>query len=76
MSLTSFHRHFKAVTGCTPLACQKHLRLIEARGQITAKASGVTAAAIACGYASVSQFSREYKRMFGKPPSRDELAAG
>lgn len=31
----------------------------------------ITSAAMAVGYESSSQFSREYKRLFGKPPLRD-----
>lgn len=73
MSTTSFHRHFKAVTGTSPLAYQRHVRLLDARRQLAAGASDVTVAAFACGYASASQFSREYKRMFGVPPVRDAL---
>jgi AraC-like DNA-binding protein len=73
MSTTSFHRHFKAVTATSPLAYQRHVRLLDARRRLAAGASDVTVAAFACGYASASQFSREYKRMFGVPPVRDVL---
>ena len=74
MSATSFHRHFKAVTGYSPLAYQRHIRLIDARRLIATGATSVTRAAFATGYASASQFSREYKRLFGVPPVRDALA--
>ena len=70
MSVTSFHRHFKAVTAYSPLAYQRHLRLIEAQRLIASGTTDVTRAAFATGYASSSQFSREYKRMFGMPPIR------
>ncbi len=71
MSATSLHRHFKAVTGYSPLAYQRYLRLLEARRLLLASAAPVTSTAFTVGYASASQFSREYKRMFGEPPVRD-----
>ena len=71
MSVTSFHRHFKAVTAHSPLAYQRSLRLLEARRRLASDAARVTGVALECGYASPSQFSREYKRMFGVPPVRD-----
>ena len=70
MSVTSFHRHFKAVTALSPLAYQRHLRLLHAQQLVASGAASVTAAAFATGYASASQFSREYKQMFGLPPAR------
>ena len=71
MSATSLHRHFKAVTGYSPLAYQRYLRLLEARRLLLASAAPVTSTAFTVGYASASQFSREYKRRFGEPPVRD-----
>ena len=71
MSVTSFHRHFKAVTAHTPLAYQRHIRLLDARRRLASGSMNVTATAFAIGYASASQFSREYKRTFGVPPVRD-----
>lgn len=71
MSATSFHRHFKGVTGHSPLAYQRQLRLLDARRLLASGAINVTRAAFEKGYASCSQFSREYKRMFGIPPIRD-----
>lgn len=73
MSLTSFHRHFKAVTGYSPLAFQRHIRLLEARRLLAAGGVSVSRVAYAVGYVSPSQFSREYKTMFGGPPA-DDLA--
>ena len=70
MSSSAFHQHFKAVTATTPLQYQKELRLLEAR-HLMAAGRSVTAAAFEVGYASSSQFSREYVRKFGVPPSRD-----
>lgn len=75
MSVTSLHRHFKAVTGHSPLAYQRYLRLLEARRLILA-GSPVTSTAFAVGYASASQFSREYRRLFGQPPVSDARDSG
>lgn len=71
MSLTTFHRHFKAITSMTPVQFQKQLRLIEARRLMLAEGSAVSRAAFDVGYESVSQFTREYGRMFGASPRRD-----
>jgi AraC-like DNA-binding protein len=70
MSPASFHRHFRTATAMSPLQYQKSLRLQEARRLILA-GRDVAAAGFAVGYESASQFSREYARLFGSPPSRD-----
>jgi AraC-like DNA-binding protein/uncharacterized cupin superfamily protein len=70
MSASSFHDHFKAVTGTTPLQYQKDLRLIEAHALLTTMNQTVADAAFAVGYESPNQFSRDYSRKFGMPPSR------
>lgn len=71
MSVSSFHKHFKSVTLTTPLQYQKDLRLTEARRLLHAGRSTVSTAAFDVGYESPSQFSREYSRKFGVPPSAD-----
>lgn len=71
MSVSAFHQHFKAVTASSPLQYQKELRLLEARRRLRAGGSSVAAAAFEVGYESASQFSREYVRKFGYPPSRE-----
>ena len=71
MSLSSFHQHFRAVTSLSPLQFQKQLRLIEARRLMTSEGASASNAAFKVGYESVSQFNREYRRMFGMPPVRD-----
>lgn len=71
MSVSTFHRHFRAATSMTPVQWQKALRLREARSQLLTGAVGVAAAAYAVGYGSASQFSREYRRAFGRPPGKD-----
>lgn len=71
MSTSSFHQHFRQTTTLSPLQFQKQLRLIEARRQMLADGTSVSSAAYAVGYESVPQFTREYGRLFGKPPARD-----
>lgn len=71
MSPSSFHQHFRAVTSLSPLQFQKQLRLIEARRLLVSEGVSASAAAFAVGYESVSQFTREYGRMFGLPPAKD-----
>ncbi|MFT0621848.1 AraC family transcriptional regulator N-terminal domain-containing protein [Ectopseudomonas guguanensis] len=74
MSLSSFHHHFRNQTSLTPLQFQKQLRLIEARRLMTGEGATASSAAFAVGYESVSQFSREYRRLFGLPPARDSIS--
>lgn len=71
MSVSSFHRHFKAVTGLSPLAYHKQMRLREARLRLLASPGAVASVAFSVGYESASQFTREYTRQFGLPPARD-----
>lgn len=71
MSVSAFHRQFKALTSYTPLQYQKQLRLLEARRLMVAHGANVETAAFEVGYESPSQFSREYARLFGAPPKRD-----
>ena len=71
MSASTLHEHFKAVTAMSPLQYQKQLRLQEARRLILAQALEPRRPGIRVGYESPSQFSREYKRIFGAPPARD-----
>lgn len=74
MSGSSFHTHFKSVTGTTPLQYQKDLRLIEARALLTGRRHGVSEIAYIVGYESPTHFTRDYSRKFGTPPSRDGTA--
>jgi transcriptional regulator GlxA family with amidase domain len=73
MSVSSFHEHFRSVTGTTPLQYQKDLRLIEARKFLASGGQPVSMAAYAVGYESPTHFSRDYARKFGTPPSRDAM---
>ncbi|MBD5640980.1 MAG: AraC family transcriptional regulator [Desulfovibrio sp.] len=71
MSVSTFHRHFKQITGMSPLQYHKQLRLYEAQRLMLAENEHASGAALAVGYESVTQFSREYRRLFGAPPGRD-----
>jgi AraC-like DNA-binding protein len=71
MSVSAFHRHFKTVTSLSPLQFQKQLRLLQARTLLLTGAGTATSVAFSVGYESTTQFSREYARLFGLPPSRD-----
>jgi AraC-like DNA-binding protein len=75
MGASSFHRHFREVTSLSPLQFQKHLRLIEARRLMMSEGASASVAAFKVGYESVSQFTREYRRLFGLSPVRDTKAA-
>jgi len=71
MSVSGFHHHFKAVTAMSPLQFQKQLRLQEARRLMLGEHLDAASAGLRVGYEDASQFSREYKRLFGQPPMRD-----
>lgn len=72
MSVSAFHRNFLAVTAMSPIQFQKQLRLQHARLQLAAAdADDIGAVSRRVGYGSLSQFSREYRRQFGIPPSQD-----
>jgi AraC-like DNA-binding protein len=71
MSVTSFHRHFRGVTSMTPIQYQQRIRLQAARSRLMSSGEDVATVGLAVGYDSASQFSREYRRLFGAPPGRD-----
>lgn len=71
MSVAAYYRHFKTITHMTPIQYQKQLRLIRARWLLIFEPSDVAIVAFSVGYESASQFSREYARLFGRPPARD-----
>jgi AraC-like DNA-binding protein len=71
MSPSTFHQHFRALTAMSPLQYQKWLRLHEARRLRLTERLDAATAALQVGYESPSQFSREYRRVFGAPPLRD-----
>jgi AraC-like DNA-binding protein len=71
MSPSAFHQHFREVTNMSPLQYQKHIRLQEARRLLFTETTDASDVAYKVGYESPSQFSREYRRLFGQPPMRD-----
>lgn len=73
MSVSLFHQKFKSAVGMGPLQCQKRLRLTEARRLMLDNSKNVTEASIEVGYESISQFIRDYRKMFGSAPKEDIL---
>ena len=73
MSVSLFHQKFKSAVGMGPLQCQKRLRLTEARRLMLDENRNVTEASFEVGYESVSQFTRDYRKMFGLTPKEDIL---
>lgn len=71
MSVSAFYRHFQAITAMSPIQYQKQIRLQQARLQLAADPADIGGVGFRVGYESPSQFSREYRRLFGAPPSRD-----
>ncbi|WP_433788738.1 AraC family transcriptional regulator [Actinoplanes sp. CA-252034] len=75
MSVSAFYRNFQAVTAMSPIQFQKQIRLQQARLLLATRPGDVTGVSRQVGYESPSQFSREYRRQFGAPPSRDAALA-
>ncbi|MFW2490797.1 AraC family transcriptional regulator [Clostridium chromiireducens] len=71
MSVSIFHKHFKEATSMSPLQYQKVLRLQEAKHLMLSRKMDATTACQLVGYASASQFSRDYSNYFGNPPKKD-----
>ncbi|MER5845107.1 AraC family transcriptional regulator [Streptomyces prasinus] len=71
MSVSAFYRNFQAVTAMSPIQFQKQIRLQEARLLLATHPGDVTGVGRRVGYDNPSQFSREYRRQFGAPPSQD-----
>jgi AraC-like DNA-binding protein len=68
MSLSVFHHHFKLMTASSPLQYLKRIRLDRAKRLMAHDGYNAGTAARAVGYESASQFSREFKRLFGATP--------
>jgi AraC-like DNA-binding protein len=73
MSGSAFYRNFQAVTSMSPIQFQKQIRLQEARLLLATHPGDVTGVGRRVGYDNPSQFSREYRRQFGTPPSQDAV---
>ncbi|MET3217082.1 UNVERIFIED_ORG: AraC-like DNA-binding protein [Burkholderia territorii] len=71
MSVPSFHSHFKAITQVSPMQYLKSTRLHQARLLMVRQDLTAEAAGYAVGYTSPSQFSREFKRLFGLTPAKE-----
>ena len=71
MGVSTLNHHFRAVTAVSPLQYQKQLRLMATRERMLVEGLDATRAALEVGYESISQFTREYKHLFGQPPMRD-----
>lgn len=71
MSPTSLHRHFKAVTLMTPLQYRALIRLQEARRRLLLREASAREIGFEVGYDSQTQFTREYRKLFGRPPAAD-----
>jgi len=71
MSVSAFHHNFKAVTSSSPLQYLKTIRLHKARMLMVNEGLGAGSAAGRVGYESPSQFSREFKRLFGSTPGEE-----
>jgi len=71
MSPSTFHRHFRAATSMTPIQFQKQIRLQEARVLLKTRTSTAADVAHRVGYASPSQFTRDYRKAFGTTPGED-----
>ena len=74
MSPSSFHQHFKAVTGMTPIQYQRRIRLQEARKSLLFDSIDIGEASFRVGYQSHSQFSKDYRKYFGRLPKDDVTA--
>ncbi|RLK08394.1 AraC family transcriptional regulator [Ruegeria conchae] len=74
MSRAVFHRRFKEATTMSPIQFVKSMRLNNAAMKI-AEGKTVSEAAWDVGYQSASQFSREFKRMYGQSPRQWSHAA-
>ncbi|SDV48910.1 AraC family transcriptional regulator [Chitinasiproducens palmae] len=71
MSVATFHSHFKAITRTSPMQYLKSTRLHQARLLMVRQGMTAETACHAVGYASPSQFSREFKRLFGLTPAAE-----
>jgi AraC-like DNA-binding protein len=74
MSVPAFHVHFKSVTHCSPIQYVKSARLHQARLLMARNDMTAQAACAQVGYESASQFSREFKRFFGRSPGEEAEA--
>jgi AraC-like DNA-binding protein len=74
MGVSAFHHAFREATSTSPLQYVKSIRLHRARALLLTEGVNAQEAARRVGYASASQFSREYRRMFGASPASERAA--
>ena len=74
MSVSAFHAHFKRVTGTSPIQYIKTVRMHRARVLLLRPGSTAASVGASVGYKSASQFGRDYRRAFGKSPSKDKAS--
>ena len=71
VSQSTLNSRFRSLTGMSPLQYQKQLRLLAAQDRMVIEGADASTAAFNVGYESVSQFTREYRKVFGMPPMAD-----
>jgi len=71
MSVPSYHAHFKALTGTSPVRYVKAIRLHEARLMIASNRGSIATVAAEVGYASAAQFSRDFRKHFGRSATEE-----
>ncbi|WP_165853573.1 AraC family transcriptional regulator [Aurantiacibacter aquimixticola] len=70
-SQSSLYRDFKDATGLSPLQFRTRLRLQEVRRLMLTERCGAAEAGFAVGYDSPAQLSRDYRKLYGRPPAED-----
>ena len=68
MSDSALHHKFREVTNMSPLQYLKKIRLHHARTMMVDRGLNATEAGFHVGYTNPSQFSREFKNLFGLAP--------
>ncbi|MBX4864104.1 AraC family transcriptional regulator [Rhizobium bangladeshense] len=71
MSVPSYHVHFKELAGASPMQYVKAMRLHEARLMIARQTGTIAEVAASVGYVSPAQFSRDFRRHFGRTASEE-----
>lgn len=72
MSVSGYHASFKQITQTSPIQYLKRCRLLKAQAILSRQSCGVSQVASEVGYTSISQFSRDYKKAFGYPPTQEQ----
>ncbi|MBO9447432.1 AraC family transcriptional regulator [Ruegeria sp. R14_0] len=75
MSPATLHRYFRSVTGYPPSQYFKRQKLLRAKGLLSAQGFTVAQTAHTIGYGDPANFSRDYRKLFGHPPSQDRQGA-